>query len=248
MATKSIWNTPIKDSKGYLKAILSIHKVGDIIADAHFRKDVKEVFQNHPYKIAEEPFKVIVTEDQRFKSKCFGILNSDNEIIRFSVGNVAKGAFNLTTALSEIFREAVWRDVQDKKASLIEQHGLRCMKSGSSCSRSDLTLNHDHPFEFNKIVETFLRSQNIKVDKKLFEISDHQKLVLRDRKLEVDFRKYHKTFLDDGYVSLMSRKHNVSLGTSYKFKSKLEEEVDFKSAHQWQKTQPSLFDGAADGV
>ena len=150
--------------------------------------------------------------------------------------------------MSEIFREAVWRDVQDKKASLIEQHGLRCMKSGSSCSRSDLTLNHDHPFEFNKIVETFLRSQSIKVDKKLFEISDYQKLVLRDTKIEDNFRKYHKTFLDDGYVSLMSRKHNVSLGTSYKFKSKLEEGVDFKSAHKWQKTQSSLFDGAADGV
>ena len=46
----------------------------------------------------------------------------------------------------------------------------------------------------------------------------------------------------------MSRKLNVSLGTSYKFKSKLEKEVDFESAHEWQKTQPSLFDGASDGV
>jgi len=248
MVTKSIWNTSLKDSLAYLRAILSLYKVGDIIEDIHFKEDLLQVFHNHPYKVAEEPVKIIVTEDQRFKSKCFGILDKDNKIIRFSIENVARKPFNLTTALSEIFREAVWRDVQDKKASLIEQHGLRCMKSGSSCSRSDLTLNHDHPFEFNKIVETFLRSQNIKVDKKLFEISDHQKLVLKDAKLEENFRKYHKTFLDDGYVSLMSRKHNVSLGTSYKFKSKLEEEVDFKSAHQWQKTQPSLFDGAADGV
>ena len=248
MVTKSIWNTSLKDSLAYLRAILSLYKVGDIIEDIHFKEDLLQVFHNHPYKVAEEPVKIIVTEDQRFKSKCFGILDKDNKIIRFSIENVAKKPFNLTTALSEIFREAVWRDVQDKKASLIEQHGLRCMKSGSSCIRSDLTLNHDHPFEFNKIVETFLRSQSIKVDKKLFEISDYQKLVLRDRKLEVDFRKYHKTFLDDGYVSLMSRKLNVSLGTSYKFKSKLEKEVDFKSAHEWQKTQPSLFDGVADGV
>ena len=248
MVTKSIWNTSLKDSLAYLRAILSLYKVGDIIEDIHFKEDLLQVFHNHPYKVAEEPVKIIVTEDQRFKSKCFGILDRDNQIIRFSVNNVAKRPFNLTTALSEIFREVVWRDVQDKKASLIEQHGLRCMKSGSNCSRSDLTLNHDHPFEFNKIVETFLRSQNIKVDKKLFEISDHQKLLLRDRKLEVDFRKYHKTFLDDGYVSLMSRKLNVSLGTSYKFKSKHEKEVDFKSAHEWQKTQPSLFDGVADGV
>ena len=162
MATKSIWDTSIKNSKGYLSAILSLYKVGDIIEDIHFKEDLLQVFHNHPYKVAEEPVKIIVTEDQRFKSKCFGILDKDNKIIRFSIENVAKKPFNLTTTLSEIFREAVWRDVQDKKASLIEQHGLRCMKSGSSCSRSDLTLNHDHPFEFNKIVETFLR---IKISK-----------------------------------------------------------------------------------
>ena len=62
------------------------------------------------------------------------------------------------------------------------------------------------------------------------------------------FRNNHKTFLDDGYVSLLSKSNNSKLGTSHRFKPMLIEKPNFNSAHTWQKSQLSLFDGVADGV
>ena len=250
MATKSIWGTPVKDSSAYLRHILALHNVGTVIEDDHFNKDILEVFQNHPYKTAIPPCKVIVTNNPQYgkQSKCFGIIDSTQELILFSIKNVAVKSFNLSAEINKILRDFVSHDVSQKKESLIKQYGLVCMKGKAPCDRSNLTLNHDHPYEFNKIVETFLRSNSIEVDENLLEISVNQQLVFKDLNILDKFRAYHKTFLDDGYASLMSKSNNNKLGTSYRFKSKLIEKPNFNSAHAWQKSQLSLFDGVADGI
>ena len=88
----------------------------------------------------------------------------------------------------------------------------------------------------------------VKTGENLLEISANQQLVFKDTSLLEKFRVYHKTFLDDGYVSLLSKSNNSKLGTSHRFKPMLIEKPKFNSAHTWQKSQLSLFDGVADGV
>ena len=250
MAAKSIWGTSVKDSLAYLRAILALYKVGTVIDDRHFKEDLLEVFKNHPYKTALPPCEVVVTHNQQYgkQSKCFGIIDSTQELILFSIQNVAVKPFNLSAEIAKIFRFYVSNDLQQKKERLIEQYGLICMKDKVSCDRSSLTLNHDHPYEFNKIVETFLRSNSIVLNENLLELSSNQQLVFKDTSLLEKFRVYHKTFLNDGYVSLLSKSNNSKLGTSHRFKPMLIEKPNFNSAHTWQKSQLSLFDGVADGV
>ena len=250
MAAKSIWGTSVKDSLAYLRAILALYKVGTVIDDRHFKEDLLEVFKNHPYKTALPPCEVVVTHNQQYgkQSKCFGIIDSTQELILFSIQNVAVKPFNLSAEIAKIFRFYVSNDLKQKKESLIKQYGLLCMKDKAPCDRSNLTLNHDHPYEFNKIVETFLRSNSIVLNENLLELSSNQQLVFKDTSLLEKFRVYHKTFLDDGYVSLLSKSNNSKLGTSHRFKPMLIEKPNFNSAHTWQKSQLSLFDGVADGV
>ena len=66
MATKSIWGTKVKDSLAYLRGILALYKAGTIIDDKHFKGDVLEVFQNHPYKTALPPCEVVVTHNPQY--------------------------------------------------------------------------------------------------------------------------------------------------------------------------------------
>lgn len=250
MATKSIWGTKVKDSSAYLRAILALYTTGTIIDDNHFKEDLLEVFQNHPYKTALPPCEVVVTHNPQYgkQSKCFGIIDSTQEIILFSIQNVAVKPFNLSAEIDKILRLYVSNDLKQKKENLIKQYGLVCMMDKAPCDRSNLTLNHDHPYEFNKIYETFFRLNEIKIDENLLELSSNQQLVFKDTSLLEKFRVYHKTFLDDGYVSLLSKSNNSKLGTSHRFKPMLIEKPKFNSAHTWQKSQLSLFDGVADGV
>ena len=98
--------------------------------------------------------------------------------------------------------------------SLIKKNGLYCEISGRKTSFKNLVIDHKPPYNFNVIVDAWIKTKKIKVTKEIFETNTFGDLVLI-KKIAKDFITFHRN-LSSNYLRLIHRKINNYIGAEFK--------------------------------
>jgi len=221
MNRNSIFETKMDTVLDWSNYLLNTVPVAGEIKDICSRKNLEQIFYNHPLKSkCIKPKKFIVIRHPVYNNKCFAAIGENMELFPFSVKNNAiKGNVNLRDILHQLCRRIVKDQVFFKKERLIQKIGLVCQKTGNTYPKKDLHLHHEPPYEFNIICDSFLKSKGAALNENLFKYDHLGKLAFNNADFKYEFLKYHARFLNDGHVSLISSQLNQKLGASYKFKN-----------------------------
>ncbi len=221
MNRNSIFETKMETVLDWSNYLLNTVPVAGEIKDICSRKNLEQIFYNHPLKSrCIKPEKFIVIRHPVYNNKCFAAIGENMELFPFSVkNNAVKGNVNLRDILHQLCRRIVKDQVFFKKEGLIQKNGLVCQKTGNTYPKKDLHLHHEPPYEFNIICDSFLKSKGAALNENLFKYDHLGELAFNNADFKYEFLKYHARFLNDGHVSLVSSQLNQKLGASYKFKN-----------------------------
>lgn len=221
MNRNSIFETKMSTVLDWSNYLLKTLPVDAEVKDICSRKNLEQIFNNHPLKSkCIRPKKFVVTKHPIFNNKCFAAIGENMELFPFSIkSNAAKGTINLRDTLHQLCRKIVKDQVFFKKEKIIQKIGLVCQKTGNTYPKKDLHLHHEPPYEFNIICDSFLKSKGVELNENLFKYDHLGELAFNNADFKYEFLKYHARFLNDGHVSLVSSQLNQKLGASYKFKN-----------------------------
>ena len=220
MTQKTIFETPFNKVNEFARFVLDNTDVGTKIKFDFTKNILKQIYDNHPLKPSiSEPFEIMVVLKKPYKNKCFAIVSPNGFVYTFSIKNALKSKpINIRHIVNSLFRKAISKDVLKRKNNLINLHGLTCQKSGIVFKKSDLTLHHESPYEFNIISDLFLIEHNLTLNSDLLIINANGEFCFKNNKLCSLFRDFHKKFLFS-HTSLVSKKYNEVLGSRFKFKN-----------------------------
>ena len=243
MKTNTIWSEiPLNHIREYTNNILSIHPVGSEIRNLKYVKDLREIFDNHPWKkIPAGSYKIIVGKHKIYNNKCFYIIGEGGERYSFSSKNASHSiSLNPRMILNDICRNIVSEQVQFKKLEIIKNFGQKCQKSNIYYPKSELHLHHEPPYEFNVVCDSFIKLKGLELSIELFKEGYDNELEFSTIEHKYEFLKYHAKILNDGHVSLIHKKINQKLGSSYQFKN---DNVPLDSSNPNSNVQLNLFNG-----
>ena len=230
---KTIWGTSFHDCKKYLDHIKNIHQVGERIKDSFVEKDLIKVFANHPFKkLYGKEQKVFVAKHPFYKTKCFLIKDENHKYFYFSSSNLKQeNKINFLEELNKILRRIVSSDIVAAKSFLLKNNGPYCAIQNCKLDSSSLVVDHKPPYNFNLIVNAWIRDREIFLNKDFFDLNVLGELDIKDNNLKIDFKSFHKK-MSSGYLRLVEKKLNNSNGA--KFKLQLPK-------HEMQQKQIQLF-------
>ena len=213
----TIWGTNFLDCKLYLEHIKKLYPNGEYIKDAFIKKDLVSIFKNHKFKkLNGEKLEVKIVMHPLYSNRCFFIKDETEKNFLFSIDNLkVTKEINWIEELAKILRNSIRKDIIKIKSRLLKENGPYCKVIGRKFNTKDLVIDHMPPYNFNIIMDTWIKSKELKVDSKAFKVNQYGILDLVDEKLKIDFRVYHSN-ISKGHLRLISKKVNRFLSAEFK--------------------------------
>jgi hypothetical protein len=187
-----------KEATEFYKEILAKYSTSDrlIEKDKNSVLELLKLHEDSEQYFSKEIEAICIVEDPKFKSKCFAILNVDNEIIIFSYRSCISGGESPLNKFRKACRNIIDNDLHKIKKQYFGNNSVKrlapCQESGEMCTWEELVIDHRQPNTFSMIVDRFIELNSIDLTKveynklydKVYEFSSVQ--------LQDSFREYHK--------------------------------------------------------
>lgn len=187
-----------KEALEYFKKILNSYKSGGKLNSNDFN-DVCELLSIHVKSnemIGTGIKEIEITEDPKYKSKCFNLIRIDLSTSIFSYINCINGEASALTKFNRACRDCVIEDLKNVKLEYFKENSVngkvKCQETGELCKWEELNTDHRQPNTFSVIIDRFIEIKQLDITQIEYNEIIDSVYTFKDEKLAEDFRKYHK--------------------------------------------------------
>jgi hypothetical protein len=186
-----------KDALEFYREILNSYEKNERLNSADF-DNVYWIIEIHPQKVEKigcgiDHFRVGIA---RYNTKSFELVRTDGSTEFFSFTkriNKPKDDFSKFLSACRHAIQVDLRNVKQKYFKLNSTNGkAKCQETGETFIYEELNVDHRQPNTFSTIVDRFVELNRIELDKIEYILISGAPNELKDKKLELAFKKYHK--------------------------------------------------------
>ncbi len=187
------------EAKTYFSKILNNHPVGTVLSDRNF-DDIMSLLLCHPK--ADEKIGVGVNSikiDPGFYSsnRCFHVVRTDGSVENFSIKKCIDGDHSTFYKFCIACRRVVETELRSMKGKYFEEHGDKecrviCPITKEKITFEEAHVDHREPFTFSVIVYSFIKANNINLDRVDYLTEGKYGNEFKDNVLTEKFRTWHR--------------------------------------------------------
>ena len=117
----------------------------------------------------------------------------------------------------KILRSCIKSDMKSTKRFLLKSKGPYCSLKKCKLEPSNLVVDHEPPYNFNLIVNSWIRDREINLKNNFFVVNKWGEIDFSNQNLKKDFKRYHRK-LSEGYLRLVEKKLNNTMNSQYKMR------------------------------
>lgn len=133
----------------------------------------------------------------QFNTKCFEIFFNDKTSYYISYIMIINNTkVSNADYFSKSCRNAIQEDIRKLKQVFFDTYSVKgqvkCQESGQLSKWEELAVDHRQPNTLSIIIDRFKEVYNINIDELEFDVSEDNRVIFKDKKIEELFRAYHK--------------------------------------------------------
>ncbi len=201
-----------KEALEFYKRILNSYEIGETLNSTDF-DNLFSLLEIHPNKNEKigcgiDHFRIGIA---KFNTKSFELVRTDGSFEFLSYTKRINKPKDKFSKFRIACRQAIQTDLINLKQSYFKEKAkkgkVKCQETGDFSTYEELNIDHRQPNTFSVIVDRFKEIKNLDLEKIEYLQINGGPNELADKKLETEFRDYHK---DKAILRLVKKELNLS--------------------------------------
>ncbi len=209
-----------KDALLHYKSILNSYNFDETLNDKDFTdllglieydKTLK-LIANKPISYEESKIINIKIARVQFNTKCFEVIYENDKKKHLSyIYIINRPKITQESSFKIACRNIIQKDLFNVKKKYFDIHSkkglVKCQETSILSKWEDLVVDHRQPNTFSMIIERFLELNKLELESIDFFVDENNFLLLKDMRLSIKFRNYHK---EKASLRIVRKEKNLS--------------------------------------